>query len=162
MRYSVCRPLQQPNSSASLIHFPSRSDGKGSSSPVPGSIIHQKTHITFFFSIQLPSPAASLALFIVSGILHPRSPSSKIYASTASITQRSKTDFSGLFCLWDRHSLPSHLHFIVIPTVLLIRSDLLTTRSPSSFRGDGWGYYSLGMRTDGGAGKNEPASEGEF
>ena len=87
LRFSVCQPFPLPKSNAFSIRFQLRLNVRVLSPPTPGSIIHQKTHITFFFSIQLPSPAASLALFIVFGILHPQSPSSTISASTTSITQ---------------------------------------------------------------------------
>ena len=123
----------------------------GSLPLTPGNISQQNQPTICSFSISDPLSAASLASFIVFGIVLPQSPSLTISASTASITQRSKTDFSGRCCLLGRPSLPHRLLITGIPTDPLIRSD--HSHPLPIIQGNGWEFYPLGMRTDGGDGE---------
>lgn len=111
------------NSNATSIHFPLRSNVTRSLPLTPGNISQQNQPITFSSSASTPHTAVSPALFTVSGIRLPRSPSSTISVSTASITQRSKTVFSGRCCLLGWPSFPHHLLITGIPTALLIWFD---------------------------------------
>ena len=144
LRSSVCRPFQQPNSNATSIPSPLRSNGRGSSFPTPGSIIHQKTPITFSSSIQLPSPAASPASFIVSGTDLLQFSNSTISPSLLTIFPISKTGYPNHCCLWVQHSLPHRLLITVIPTALLIRSNASHHPLPIIIQGEWVGVLFVG------------------
>ena len=106
--------------------------------------IHQKTPITSSSSIQLPSPAASPASFIVSGTDPLPFPSSTISQFQLTIFPISKTGYPNHCCLWVRHSLPYRLLITVIPMALLIRSNASHHPLPIIIQGEWVGVLFVG------------------